>query len=145
MSDRKLISSGSTFEKVAGYSRAVADGDWVFVAGTTGYDYATMTLPAGLESQIRQAFRNISAALERADCTLNDIVRVRYYLTGADDFKIAAPIFGEFLGQGRPAATAIICGLVEPEMKIEIEVTARRRGARVSARGARDAYLPGRS
>jgi 2-iminobutanoate/2-iminopropanoate deaminase len=146
MSDnRRLISSGSTFEKLAGYSRAVVDGDWVFVAGTTGYDYSTMTLAADLESQIRRAFRNISTALERADCTLNDIVRVRYYLTRADDFKTAAPIFGEFLGEVRPAATAVICGLVEPEMKIEIEVTARRRGAGVSARGARDAYPPGRS
>jgi len=134
MSDRKLISSGSTFEKIAGYSRAVVDGDWVFVAGTTGYDYSTMTLTAGLEDQIRQAFRNISTALGQADCTLNDIVRVRYYLTRPDDFKTAAPLFGEFLGEARPAATAIICGLVEPEMKIEIEVTARRRGAG----GARD-------
>jgi enamine deaminase RidA (YjgF/YER057c/UK114 family) len=145
MSDRKLISSGSTFEKVAGYSRAVVDGEWVFVAGTTGYDYSTMTLAVSLEDQIRQAFRNVSAALEQADCTLNDIVRVRYYLTRPDDFKIAAPIFGEFLGQARPAATAIICGLVEPEMKIEVEVTARRPGAGVSARGARDIYPPGRS
>jgi len=140
-----LISSGSTFEKVAGYSRAVVDGEWVFVAGTTGYDYSTMTLAVSLEDQIRQAFRNVSAALEQADCTLNDIVRVRYYLTRPDDFKIAAPIFGEFLGQARPAATAIICGLVEPEMKIEVEVTARRPGAGVSARGARDIYPPGRS
>jgi enamine deaminase RidA (YjgF/YER057c/UK114 family) len=145
MSDRKLISSGSTFEKLAGYSRAVVDGEWVFVAGTTGYDYSTMTLAADVESQIRQAFRNISDALQQAGCTLNDIVRVRYYLTRVEDFKIAAPIFGEFLGAARPAATAIICGLVEPEMKIEIEVTARRRGAGVSARVARDAFAPGRS
>lgn len=145
MSDRALISSGSTFEKVAGYSRAVVVDEWVFVAGTTGYDYANMTLASDLESQIRQAFRNISAALEQAGCVLNDVVRVRYYLTKPEHFKIAAPIFGEFLGEARPAATAIICGLVEPEMKIEIEVTARRRGAGVSARGARDAYPAGRS
>ncbi len=145
MSDRRLISSGSSFEKVAGYSRAVAVGEWVFVAGTTGYDYSTMTLAADLESQTRQAFRNLSAALEEAGCALNDVVRVRYYLTRSEDFKTVAPIFGEFLGEARPAATAIICGLVEPEMKIEIEVTARRRGADVSGRGAEGAYPPGRS
>jgi enamine deaminase RidA (YjgF/YER057c/UK114 family) len=104
-----------------------------------------MTLAVGLEAQIRQAFRNISTALEQADCTLNDVVRVRYYLTRPDDFKIAAPIFGEFLGQARPAATAIICGLVEPEMKIEIEVTARRPGTGVDARDDRGVYPPGRS
>jgi enamine deaminase RidA (YjgF/YER057c/UK114 family) len=145
MSDRELISSGSSFEKLAGYSRAVAVGEWVFVAGTTGYDYSNMTIAADVESQTRQAFRNISAALEQAGCALNDIVRVRYYLTNQGDFQSIAPIFGEFLGQARPAATAIICGLVEPEIRIEIEVTARRRGAGVSARGTRDAYPPGRS
>lgn len=145
MSDRKLISSGSSFEKLAGYSRAVVVGEWVFVAGTTGYDYSNMTIAADVESQTRQAFRNISAALGQAGCALNDIVRVRYYFTNQGDFKTVAPIFGEFLGQARPAATAIICGLVEPEIRIEIEVTARRRGAGVSARGNRDAYPPGRT
>jgi enamine deaminase RidA (YjgF/YER057c/UK114 family) len=127
VSERKLISSGSSFEKVAGYSRAVVDGGWVFVSGTTGYDYSTMTIAPDLESQARQAFRNIAQALEQAGASLDDVVRVHYYLASQEYFKRAAPIFGEFLGKARPAATAIICGLVEPEMKIEIEVTARRR------------------
>jgi enamine deaminase RidA (YjgF/YER057c/UK114 family) len=145
MSERKLISSGSSFEKVAGYSRAVVDGDWIFVSGTTGYDYSTMTIVQDLEGQTRQAFRNIAAALEQAGATLDEVVRVRYYLSDEAYFKKVSHIFGEFLGTARPAATAIICGLVEPEMKIEIEVTARRRGAGVAARGAQQAYPPGRS
>jgi enamine deaminase RidA (YjgF/YER057c/UK114 family) len=145
VSDRQLISSGSSFEQLAGYSRAAVVGEWVFVSGTTGYDYSTMTIASDVESQTRQAFRNISAALEQAGCALTDVVRVRYYLVSQGDFKTVAPIFGEFLGEARPAATAIICGLVEPGIKIEIEVTARRAGAGVSARGARDTYPPGRS
>ena len=127
MTTRQLISSGSSFEKVAGFSRAVVDGDWIFVSGTTGYDYATMTIAPDLESQTRQAFRNIAKALEQAGAGFDDVVRVHYYLTSQADFKKAAPIFGEFLGTARPAATALICGLVEPAMKVEIEVTARRR------------------
>jgi enamine deaminase RidA (YjgF/YER057c/UK114 family) len=123
-----LISSGSSFEKVAGYSRAVVDGDWVFVAGTTGYDYAAMTIVPDVEGQVRQAFRNIEHALAQAGCGMRDVVRVHYYLTDRADFEKVVPIFGESLGEARPAATAIICGLVEAKMKIEIEVTARRRG-----------------
>jgi enamine deaminase RidA (YjgF/YER057c/UK114 family) len=145
MSNRRLISSGSTFEKAAGFSRAVVDGDWVFVSGTTGYDYATMTIAPDLESQARQTFRNIEHALTQAGCSLKDVVRVHYYLTDQAYFKQAAPIFGEFLGEVRPAATAIVCGLVDPAMKIEIEVTARRPGASASARGAQDSYPPGRT
>jgi enamine deaminase RidA (YjgF/YER057c/UK114 family) len=145
VSERKFISSGSSFEKVVGYSRAVVDGDWIFVSGTTGYDYSTMTMAPDLESQTRQAFRNISMALEQAGVNLDDVVRVRYYLADAAHFKQASPLFGEYLGKARPAATAIVCGLVEPEMKIEIEVTARRRGAGVAARGAKLGYTPGRS
>jgi enamine deaminase RidA (YjgF/YER057c/UK114 family) len=144
VSERIFISSGSSFEKIVGYSRAVVDGDWIFVSGTTGYDYSTMTMAPDLESQTRQAFRNIAAALERAGATLDDVVRVRYYLSDAAYFKQASPLFGEYLGTARPAATAIICGLVEPQMKIEIEVTARRRGAGVAARGAKQGYTPGR-
>ncbi len=144
MSERRLISSGSSFEKVAGYSRAVVDGDWIFVSGTTGYDYASMTIAPDIESQTRQAFRNIAQALEQAGASLDDVVRVHYYLTHQGDFKRLAPIFGEYLGKARPAATAIICGLVEPEMKVEIEVTARHSGATVSARSGRDGYPPGR-
>jgi enamine deaminase RidA (YjgF/YER057c/UK114 family) len=128
VSERRLISSGSSFEKVAGYSRAVVDGDWVFVAGTTGYDYAAMTIVPDVEGQVRQAFRNVEHALAQAGCGLRDVVRVHYYLSDRADFEKVAPIFGEFLGEARPAATAIICDLVEARMKIEIEVTARRRG-----------------
>jgi reactive intermediate/imine deaminase len=145
MSTRKLISSGSSFEKVAGYSRAVVDGDFVFVAGTTGYDYATMTLAADVEAQARQAFANIAKALGEAGSSLADVVRVTYYLTDRSDFQTLAPIFGEHFRDIRPASTAIICQLIEPAMKIEIEVTARRAGAGVSARGARDNYPPGRA
>ena len=144
LNERRLISSGSSFEKVAGYSRAVVDGDWVFVAGTTGYDYSTMTIVPDIEGQTRQTFRNIEQALAQAGCTLKHIVRVRYYLTDQTHFEKVAPIFGEFLGEVRPAATAIICGLVDAKMKIEIEVTARRQGAAVSARGAQEGYPPGR-
>jgi enamine deaminase RidA (YjgF/YER057c/UK114 family) len=145
MSMRKLISSGSSFEKVAGYSRAVVDGDFVFVSGTTGYDYATMTIAPGVEAQARQAFANIAKALSEAGCTLADVVRVTYYLTDRGDFQKLAPIFGEHLRDIRPAATAIICQLIEPAMKIEIQVTARRQGAAVSARGAQESYPPGRA
>jgi enamine deaminase RidA (YjgF/YER057c/UK114 family) len=124
---RQLISSGSTFEKVAGFSRAVVDGDWIFVSGTTGYDYSTMTIAPDVEAQTRQAFRNIQRALAEAGASLDDVVRVHYYLVTQSDFTKLAPIFGEYLGGARPAATALICGLVEPAMKIEIEVTARRK------------------
>jgi enamine deaminase RidA (YjgF/YER057c/UK114 family) len=145
MSERKLISSGSTFEKIAGFSRAVVDGDWVFVAGTTGYDYASMTIAPDVVAQTRQTFRNIDQALAQAGCTLEDVVRVHYYLTDQAYFKQVAPIFGEFLGDARPAATAIVCRLVDDAIKIEIEVTARRAGAGVGARGARNDYPPGRT
>jgi enamine deaminase RidA (YjgF/YER057c/UK114 family) len=123
---RQLISSGSSFERVAGFSRAVVDGEWIFVSGTTGYDYSTMTIAPDIEAQTRQAFRNIERALEQAGATFDDVVRVHYYLVNQSDFNKVAPIFGEFLGKARPAATALICGLVEPAMKVEIEVTARR-------------------
>ncbi|MEW5879777.1 MAG: RidA family protein [Pseudomonadota bacterium] len=122
---KRLISSGSTFESVAGYSRAVVDGDYVHVAGTTGFDYARMQIDEDPIAQCRQCFRNIAAALAQAGCTLDDVVRVRYYLTDVALFERLAPVFGEHLGRARPAATAIVCGLVDPRMKIEIEVTAR--------------------
>jgi enamine deaminase RidA (YjgF/YER057c/UK114 family) len=127
MTERRLISSGSSFEAVAGYSRAVVEGDYVHVSGTTGFDYATMTIDPDPAAQARQCFRNIAAALEQAGCTLDDIVRVRYFLVDAALFEQLAPIFGEHLGTARPAATALVCGLVDARMKIEIEVTARRR------------------
>jgi len=122
---RKLISSGSAYEKVAGYSRALVDGEWVHVSGTTGFDYAKMTISPDRAEQTRQAFRNIEAALDKAGLSLRDVVRVRYYLTRPEDFELLAPVFGEYLGEIRPAATAIVCRLVDPRMHIEIEVTAR--------------------
>ena len=145
MTTRRLISSGSSFEKQAGYSRAVVDGDWVFVAGTTGYDYTTMTISPDLETQVRQTFRNIEHALGQAGCSLDDVVRVHYYFPDAADFKQAAPIFGEVFARARPAATMLVCGLLEPAMRIEIEVTARKPGAGVSALGAAASPRPGRT
>ena len=124
---RRLISSGSRFEAEAGYSRAIADGDWVFVAGTTGFDYTRMTIVEDPGEQARQAFRNIEKALGEAGAGLADVVRVRYYVPNPEDWPAIAPILGEVFGAIRPAATALICGLVDPRMKIEIEVTARRR------------------
>jgi enamine deaminase RidA (YjgF/YER057c/UK114 family) len=123
---RQLISSGSAFEAVAGYSRAVVDGDTVHVSGTTGFDYATMRIDPDPVAQCRQCFHNIAAALAQAGASLDDVVRVRYYLTDVALFERLAPVFGEMFARARPAATAIICGLVDPRMAIEIEVTARR-------------------
>ena len=122
---RRLISSGSPFEAAAGYSRAVADGEWVFVAGTTGFDYARMTIADDPALQARQALRNIEQALAEAGAALCDVVRVRYYLPDLADWPAIVPVLGELFGTIRPAATALICGLVDPRMKIEIEVTAR--------------------
>jgi len=127
MNDRRLISSGSTFESVAGYSRAVVEGDYVHVSGTTGFDYTTMTIDADPLAQTHQCFRNIGAALEQAGCSLDDVVRVRYFLNEASLFERVAPVFGQYFRTARPAATAIVCGLVDARMAIEIEVTARRR------------------
>lgn len=124
---RRLISSGSSFEAVAGYSRAVVEGDYVHVSGTTGFDYAAMTIDPDPVAQCRQCFRNIAAALAEAGCTLDDVVRVRYYLTDAALFEKLAPIFGEVFARTRPAATALVCRLIDPRMALEIEVTACRR------------------
>jgi enamine deaminase RidA (YjgF/YER057c/UK114 family) len=125
---RRLISTGSPFEKTAGYSRAVVDGDFVFVAGTTGFDYSTMTLPSDVTEQTRNCFKTITKTLEDAGFALADVVRATYYITdGADADKVFA-VCGEFLGEIRPAATILtVAGLYKPEMKIEIEVTAKRR------------------
>ena len=122
---RRLISSGSSFERVAGYSRAVVDGRDVHVSGTTGFDYATMTIDDDVVVQTRQCLANISAALAQAGCTLDDVVRARYLLTDAADFERVAPLFGEAFARARPAATAMVVGLVDPRMRIEIEVDAR--------------------
>jgi enamine deaminase RidA (YjgF/YER057c/UK114 family) len=127
---RRLVSTGSPFEKAAGFSRAVIDGDFAFVAGTTGYDYATMAMPADITSQSRNCFRTIEAALREGGFTLADIVRATYYLTDPKDADAHFAVCGEFLGEIRPAATLlIVAGLLKPEMKVEIEVTARRRTA----------------
>ena len=123
---RRLISSGSPFEAAGGYSRAVVDGEWVFVAGTTGFDYAAMTISDDPAEQTRQALRNIERALAEAGASLADIVRTRYYAPNPADWGRIMPVLSEAFATIRPAATAIICGLVDPRMKIEIEVTARR-------------------
>jgi enamine deaminase RidA (YjgF/YER057c/UK114 family) len=124
---RTLVSSGSSFETEVGYSRAVIDGEWVFVSGTTGFDYATMTMPDDVVAQCRQAMRNIEAALTQAGAAIDDIVRVRYILPQREDFEPCWPVLKKYLGTVRPAATMIQAGLFDPRMKIEIEVTARRR------------------
>ena len=126
---RELISTGSPFEKTAGYSRAVVQGDWCFVSGTTGYDYATMEMPGTIEAQTRNCMATIAAALRQGGFDLADVVRARYYVTDRKDVDTVFPILGEYFGEVRPAATMIICQLNKPEMKIEIEVTALRRGA----------------
>ena len=126
---RRLISSGSRFEAEAGYSRAVVDGEWIFVAGTTGFDYAAMTIAEGPAEQALQTFNNIEKALAEAGAQLADVVRVRYYVPDLADWPAIMPVLGEIFGAIRPAATALVCGLVDPRMKIEIEVTARRGSA----------------
>ena len=124
---RQLISSGSTFEQQIGYSRAVVDGDWVFVSGPTGYDYASMTLPEGVVEQCENCLRNIAAALDKAGSSLADVVRVHYILPDGKDFEACWPVLRRYFGEVRPAATMIIAGLLDPKMKIEIEATARKR------------------
>lgn len=125
---RKLISTGSPFERTAGYSRAVVDGDWCFVSGTTGYDYASMVMPEDVQDQTRNCLQTIGKALAEAGFAFEDVVRVHYYITDAAYADIVFPILGETFGGIRPAATMIVCGLIRTEMKIEIEVTALRRG-----------------
>ncbi len=125
--DRKsLISSGSTFESEIGYSRAVVVGDWIFVAGTTGFDYATMTIVDDLLGQTEQCLRNIAAALAQANASVADVVRVRYILPDAASFPQCWPALKAAFGESRPAATMIAAGLSDPRMRIEIEVTALR-------------------
>jgi enamine deaminase RidA (YjgF/YER057c/UK114 family) len=127
---RRLISTGSPFEKTAGFSRAVIDGDFAFVAGTTGYDYATMTMPDGVTSQARNCFKTIEAALKEGGFTMADIVRATYYITNPADADALFAVCGQALGEIRPAATLlVVAGLSKPEMKVEIEVTAKRRTA----------------
>lgn len=125
---RRLISTGSPFERSFGYSRAVVEDAFCFVAGTTGYDYATMVMPAAVGDQARNAFHTISRTLEEAGFSLADVVRVRYFITEAAEADEVGHVAGEFLADIRPAATMIVvAGLIRPEMKVEIEVTAKRR------------------
>jgi enamine deaminase RidA (YjgF/YER057c/UK114 family) len=124
---RQLISSGSSFEAQIGYSRAVVDGDWVFVSGTTGFDYAAMTIAEGVVEQAEQCLRNIEHALQQAGATMADIVRVHYIVPVAAEFERCWPVLRRWFGEIRPAATMISAGLADPRMRIEIEVTARKR------------------
>ncbi|MBS0426030.1 MAG: RidA family protein [Proteobacteria bacterium] len=122
---RRLISSGSTFEEEIGYSRAVVDGDWVFVSGTTGFDYATMTIADDVVAQAEQCLKNIDAALREAGASMADVVRVTYVLPDAADFPACWPVLRRWFGEVRPAAMMISAGLADPRMRIEIEATAR--------------------
>jgi enamine deaminase RidA (YjgF/YER057c/UK114 family) len=124
---RRLISSGSTFEKEIGYSRAVVEGEWIFVSGTTGFDYATMTLADGVVAQAEQCIRNIEAALGEAGASLADVVRVHYILPDAAEFPPCWPVLRRHFGEIRPAATMFCANLLDPRIRIEIEVTARKR------------------
>ena len=125
---RRLISSGSTFEADIGYSRAVVDGEWIFVSGTTGFDYRTMTLADGVVAQCEQCLKNIAAALREAGAGLEDVVRVHYILPDASEFQRCWPVLRKYFGEVRPAATMVSAGLADPRMRIEIEVTALRQG-----------------
>jgi enamine deaminase RidA (YjgF/YER057c/UK114 family) len=130
MMPRQLISTGSPFEKAAGFSRAVVDGDFAFVSGTTGYDYATMTMPVDVTSQSRNCFKTIAAALHEAGFAMADVVRATYYITDVADADALFAVCGEILGEIRPAATLlVVAALLKPEMRVEIEVTAKRRTA----------------
>lgn len=122
---RRLISSGSPFEKQAGYSRAVVDGTYVHVAGTTGYDYASMTMPEGVQAQTRNALATIASALEKAGSSLQNLVRVRYYVTERAYADELFMVTGKVLGDIRPAATLLVCDLLNDEMLVEIEATAK--------------------
>lgn len=124
---RKLISSGSTFEAQIGYSRALVAGDWVFVSGTTGFDYSSMSISESLVEQAEQCLKNIEAALQQADSSLKDVVRVTYVLPNGSEFDQCWPVLRKYFGQVRPAAMMISAGLADPRMKIEIEVTALKR------------------
>jgi enamine deaminase RidA (YjgF/YER057c/UK114 family) len=127
--DRHVISTDSTFEKEIGYARAVIDGDRVHVSGTTGFDYATMTISDDVIEQVEQCLRNLEATLAQAGCSFADVVRVRYFLPNREDFQPCWPSLRRCFGDTRPAATMLICGLIDPRMKIEIEVDARRPAA----------------
>jgi enamine deaminase RidA (YjgF/YER057c/UK114 family) len=124
---RRLISSGSTFEAQIGYSRAVVAGDWVFVSGTTGFDYSKMSISDDILEQTEQCLKNIESALAQATASLKDVVRVTYVLPNGEEFERCWPVLRKYFGDVRPAAMMISAGLADPRMKIEIEVTALKR------------------
>lgn len=126
---RTLISSGSPFEAEIGYSRAVVQGDWVFISGTTGFDYSRMTISESLIEQTEQCLKNIEAALSKAGAGLRDVVRVTYVLPNGADFPKCWPVLRKYFGEVRPAATMISAGLLDPRMQIEMEVTALKHAA----------------
>jgi enamine deaminase RidA (YjgF/YER057c/UK114 family) len=126
---RRLISSGSPFETQVGYSRAVVQGDWCFVAGTTGYDPETRVMPDDVQDQVRNALTVVGKALDEAGFSFADVVRATYYITDAAYWDAIGPVLGETFGEIRPAASCIVCGLVKPEMKFEVEVTALQKAA----------------
>jgi enamine deaminase RidA (YjgF/YER057c/UK114 family) len=130
---RRLISSGSSFEAQIGYSRAVAQGPWVFVSGTTGFDYTTMTIAEAVDEQAEQCLKNIDAALREAGASMKDVVRVTYVLPRGDDFQHCWPVLQRWFGDVRPAAMMISAQLLDPRMRIEIEVTALKQSAPVQA------------
>jgi enamine deaminase RidA (YjgF/YER057c/UK114 family) len=123
---RRLISSGSSFEENIGYSRAVVDDDYVHVSGTTGFDYETGTISGRVVEQAKRALENIEAALAEAGCSLADVVRVRYMFPNRSDFEPCWPVLREAFAEARPAATMVSCDLIDPRIRVEIEVTARR-------------------
>ncbi|MEL6568667.1 MAG: RidA family protein [Pseudomonadota bacterium] len=125
--DRERITTGSTFEAEMAYSRAIVQGDWCFVSGITGYDYATMTLPEGIEAQARNCFTTLASVLDDAGFAMADIVRVQYTLADRADVAALGPVLRSALGDVRPAATLVIAGLMRPEMRFEVEATALRR------------------
>lgn len=129
MATRTRISSGSPFEETIAYSRAVVHGDWIFVSGTTGYDYATMQIADDVAAQADQCLKNIDAALAKAGSGLADVVRATYILPNGADFEACWPVLRKHFGAVKPAATMITAALMDPKMKIEIEVTAIRQGA----------------
>jgi enamine deaminase RidA (YjgF/YER057c/UK114 family) len=124
--DRKLINSGSTFENLIGYSRAVVDGDWVFVSGTTGFDYENMTISDDIVQQTEQCLKNIESALHQANAKMEDIVRVMYIVPDGREFEKCWLILRKYFDKIKPAATMISAGLADPRMKIEIQVTAKK-------------------
>ncbi len=126
---RSRISSGSKFEEEIGYSRAIVDGDWLWVSGTTGFDYATMTISEDVAEQAEQTLKNIKAALDQAGFAFADVVRANYILPDGGDFAACWPVLRQYFGDVRPASTAIVANLIDPRMKIEIEVTAKKRQA----------------